>query len=294
MERISESLAGRAHYLKLWPLTRRERRGLGTVGIWSELLDAPVGRWRELVEAQDIPPEDWRVLTAEGGLPVPAHELDSPEARALWFGGYVDTYLERDLQQLARIDDLGDFRRLLRAAALRIGAVLNQADLARDVALSRPTAHRWLNLLETSFQIIRLPAFAVNRTKRLVKSPKLYWSDVGLARHLAGGEATGAHLENLVLCDLIAWRELAVSRPEILYWRTVNQEEVDFVVEAGRALLPVEVKATTRPSHKDARHLLTFRAEYGKAVKGLLLLHCGQETFWLAEGVLAAPWWKVI
>jgi hypothetical protein len=280
--------------LKLWPLTRGERRGLGTVGVWDDLLAASVREWPAVVESRDAAPEDWRSATEVGGLPVPAHEIDSREARALWFGGYVDTYLERDLQQLARIDDLGDFRRLLRAAALRVGTVLNQAELARDVAIPRPTAHRWLNLLETSFQLVRLPAYASNRTKRLVKSPKLYWSDVGLARYLAGGEPSGAHLENLVLCDLIAWRELATRRPEILYWRTVNQEEVDFVIEVDSSLLAIEVKATTRPRYEDARHLKTFRSEYGDAVKGALLLHCGNETFWLAEGVLAIPWWRVI
>jgi predicted AAA+ superfamily ATPase len=294
MERVSESLAGRAYYLKLWPLTRGERRGLGSVGIWGELLDASVPEWPAVVEAREAVPEDWRIATEIGGLPVPAHELQAPEQRARWFGSYVDTYLERDLQQLARIDDLGDFRRLLRAAALRLGTVLNQADLARDIAISRPTAHRWLNLLETSLQIVRVPAFAVNRTKRLVKSPKLYWSDVGLARHLGGGEPTGAHLENLVLGDLVAWREVAPSRPEIFYWRTVNQEEVDFVIEAGTNLLAVEVKATTRPAYSDARHLQTFRSEYGEAVKGGLLLHGGHETLWLSQGVLAVPWWRVI
>jgi predicted AAA+ superfamily ATPase len=294
MERVSESLAGRAHYVKLWPLTRRERLGLGATGIWSELLDLPVRGWEKLLREQDVPADDWRLATAEGGLPVPAHELRSSEARALWFEGYVETYLERDLQTLARIDDLGDYRRLMRAASLRLGSVLNQADLARDVALSRPTTHRWLNLLETSLQIVRVSAYAVNRTKRLVKSPKLYWADVGLARHLSGGDPTGAHLENLVLCDLVAWRELVVPRPETMYWRTVNQEEVDFVIDAGSRLLPIEVKATEHPSWRDARHLLAFRAEYGAAVHGALLLHAGEDIVWLADGVLAAPWWRVI
>jgi uncharacterized protein len=182
----------------------------------------------------------------------------------------------------------------MRAAALRLGSVLNQADLARDVALSRPTAHRWLNLLETSFQLVRVNSYAVNRSKRLVKSPKVYWSDVGLARHLGGGEATGAHLENVVLSDLVVWRELVTPRPEILYWRTVNQEEVDFVIESRDRLFPIEVKATARPSHRDARHLITFRREYGDAVRGALLLHTGSDTMWLDDGVLAAPWWRVV
>jgi predicted AAA+ superfamily ATPase len=294
MERVSESLAGRAFYVKLWPLTRRERLGLGRAGIWSELLATPVRDWASLVSSQPVPADDWQAFAREGGLPVPAHELTTPESRARWFDGYIDTYLERDLQTLARIEDLGDFRRLMRAAAVRVGSVSNQADLARDVALSRPTAHRWLSLLETSYQLVPVHAYAVNRTKRLVKSPKLYWSDAGLALHLAGGEPGGAQLENLVLCDLIVWRELVTPRPEILYWRTHNQEEVDFVIEAGATLLPIEVKATARPTYSDARHLLVFAGEYSRAVPGGLLLHAGDETFWLAERILAAPWWCVL
>ncbi len=294
MQRVSESLAGRAHYLRLWPLSRGERMGRGSVGPWSELLARPWQEWPDLLRSRDAVPGDWRGESALGGLPVPAHELQSAPARALWFDGYVETYLERDLQLLARIENLGDFRRLVRAAALRVGSVLNQADLARDVAVSAPTVHRWLNLLETSFQVVRVEAFAVNRTKRLIKSPKLYWSDVGLARHLVGGEALGSHLENLVLSDLLVWRELSVPRASIHHWRTTNQEEVDLVVEAGARLLAVEVKAGQRPSRRDARHLVTFRHEYGAAVAGGLLLHDGSEIFCPAEGVVAAPWWKIL
>lgn len=294
MERISESLAGRAFYLTLWPLTRRERLGLRRTGIWSELLGSSIHEWYDLVRGQDVRREDWREASAIGGFPVPAHELTTTEDRATWFEAYVATYLERDLQVLSSIGSLGDFRRLMVAAALRLGGLVNQAELARDVAIPRPTAHRWLNLLETSFQILRVPAYSVNRTKRLIKSPKLYWVDVGLARHLAGGEPTGAHLENLVLTDLTAWQNLVTPRPNILFWRTVNHEEVDFVIEHGRTLLPIEIKATSRPAHSDVRHLITFRDEYRDAVRGALLLHDGDDVFWLAEGVLASPWWRVI
>ena len=294
MERVSESLAGRAAYLRLWPLTRRERLGLGRAGIWSELLATPTKAWAALVRDQTVPAEDWQLAVTEGGLPVPAHDLTTSDERARWFDGYVETYLERDLQTLGRIEDLGDFRRLMRAVAIRLGQVAHQADLARDVGLSRPTAHRWLNLLETSFQLVRVGAYAVNRTKRLVKSPRLYWSDVGLALHIAGGAPAGAHLENLILTDLIAWRELVTPRPDVFFWRTANGEEVDFVIEAKDRLLPVEVKAAARPGPGDAKHLQTFRREYGERVLGGLVRHGGSDTYWLAEGILAAPWWTVV
>ena len=155
------------------------------------------------------------------------------------------TYLERDLQDLAAISALPDFRRLMRAACLRFGQLVNQTELGRDVALPQATVHRWLNLLETSYQLVRLPAYAVNRTKRLIKAPKLYWGDTGVALHLGEiEEPRGAHLENLVLHDLLAWRDARLERAELGYWRTASGEEVDLVIEAGGRLLPIEIKAS--------------------------------------------------
>jgi len=296
MERVAGALAGRAHFLDLWPLARRERLGLGRAGRWSELLEAPLREWPLVLDprADGAPAEEWRELATLGGLPVPAWRLGAPDERARWLDGYVAGFVERDLQDLARIEDVGAFRSLMRSAARRIGTVVNQTDLARELQMPRPTAHRWLNLLETAFQVVRVPALGEGGTKRLVKSPKLYFADVGLALHLAGGEPASAHLENLVLGDLLVWRELVSPWPEILHWRTFNDEEVDFVIELGSKLLAVDVTTTTRPSYRDARHLRTFRAQYGAAVTGALLLHCGKEVFWVSDGVLAVPWWLVV
>ena len=295
MRQVSESLAGRASYLTLWPMTRREQRGLGRCGLWDELHNTPEAEWREMLAGEKDSAEDWRILARRGGFPTPALDLATGADRRIWFDGYVRTYLERDLQDLASIGTLPDFRRLMRAACLRMGQLVNQTELGRDVALPQPTVHRWLNLLETSYLLVRLPAYAVNRTKRLIKAPKIYWGDTGLAMHLAEAEEPGgAHLENLVLHDLLAWRDARVERAELGYWRTSIGEEVDFVIEAGGKLLPIEVKSTTRPRLADATHLRTFRAEYGKKARAGLLLHTGSTLEWLAPDVLAAPWWKVL
>ena len=295
MRRVSESLAGRASYLTLWPMTRREQRGEGRAGRWSELLDAPDAEWLDLLAAEPEEPEDWRALALRGGFPTPAVEMKRAAERAIWFDGYVRTYLERDLQELASISTLPDFRRLMRAACLRLGQLVNQAEIARDVGLPQPTVHRWLNLLETSYLLVRLPAYAVNRTKRLIKSPKLYWGDTGVALHLAGEtELGGPHLENLILHDLLAWRDARVQQTELAYWRTASGEEVDFVIETGGQLLPIEIKATARPRLGDATRLRSFRAEYGRKARAGLLLHTGRSLEWLAPDVLAAPWWRVL
>lgn len=295
MHRVSESLAGRASYLTLWPMTRREQSGLGRCGAWEELVQADDREWMDVIGADSVGREEWRLLARRGGFPVPAVHLSTVDDRAIWFDGYVRTYLERDLQALASIAALPDFRRLMRAACLRLGSTVNQSELARDVGLPQPTVHRYLNLLETSCLLVRVPAYSVNRTKRLMKSPKLYWADTGLAMYLSQeDEPQGAHLENLVLQDLLAWRDSRSVRIEILHWRTTTGDEVDFVIEAGESLLPIEVKATRRPRLRDARHLRTFRAEYGRRARLGLLLHGGETLEWLTPEVLAAPWWMVI
>ena len=167
----------------------------------------------------------------------------------------------------------------MRAACLRLGQLVNQTELGRDVGLPQPTVRRYLNLLETSYLLIRLPAYAVNRTKRLIKSPKIYWGDTGVALHLSQEtQPRGAHLENLVLLDLIAWRDARLDPAEIFYWRTTIGEEIDFVVETGDRLLPIEIKATTRPRLRDTTALRTFQAEYGHRSRAGLLLHTGTLT----------------
>jgi predicted AAA+ superfamily ATPase len=295
MRRVSESLAGRASYLTLWPMTRREQRGLGRCGRWEELVATPDAAWRDLVAGEASESDDWRALARRGGFPTPALQLTGSRDRQIWFDGYVRTYLERDLQDLAAISGLPDFRRLMRAACLRIGQLVNQTELGRDAALPQPTVHRWLNLMETSYLLVRLPAYAVNRTKRLIKAPKLYWSDTGVALHLAETEAPGGpHLENLVLLDLLAWRDARLERVELGYWRTATGEEVDFVIEAGGRLLPVEVKATARPRLADCAHLRSFRAEYGRKARAGILIHAGDTLEWLAPEVLAVPWWRIL
>ena len=296
MQRVSETLAGRAAYVNLWPLSRRERLGLGTPGIWSRLLATRVADWPDLFESPgEEVAADWRTEVRASGYPTPAVELGGDDSRSLWFDGYVRTYLERDLQSLSAVGNLVDFRRLMRVASQRLGGLLNQADIGRDLQLPRTTVQRHLNLLETSFQLVRLPPYSVNRSKRLVKSPKLYWSDPALALWLSGASAVaGEHLENLVLLDLLVWRDGQAPAPEVLFWRTTTDREVDFVVESGGRLLAIEVKAAATPGLADTRGLRLFHEEYRDRFAGALLLHGGRATQWLAEGVLGVPWWRVL
>ena len=129
----------------------------------------------------------------------------------------------------------------------------------------------------------------------LVNSPMLYWCDVGMALHIAcQNEPNGVHLENIVLQDLLTWRAGRIDRAEIHYWRTTLGEEVDFIIEVGGRVLPIEVKTSKRPHIGDAAKLRFFQREYGHLARFGLLLHTGDEMSWLTDDVLAVPWWRVI
>lgn len=295
MAGVSESLAGRAAYVQLPPLTESEKAGTPARGTWGDLVRARTAEGAAgRLASRPVHDVDWRKAVVEGGFPSAALE-HSAERRRSWFDAYVQTYVERDLRQLSMIADLADFRRLMRVAALRVGCLVNQADLARDAGLSHATAHRYLNLLETSYLMARVPQYSVSRTKRLLKMPKLYWGDTGLvawlggiedARALAGHDAAGRLLENLV------WHHLRCATgtdTEVLTWRTVQGEEVDFVLESRRGLLPVEVKAARQVGSDDLRGLESFLDEHRDRARLGVVVYNGAECRLLTRRILALP-----
>lgn len=296
MRAVKETLAGRASYLVLWPFTRREQLGLGTAGCWSELTSASVTTWPELLSAQSAPPEDWRQLCRRSHYPATSLARHTPEQQADWMQGYLETYLARDVAELSQLSRPLDLLRLMRAASTQIGQVENQSGWTRASGLPRTTVSRWLDLLEISYQLIRIPAYSESRTKRLTRSAKIYWSDTAMSLHLTGQtEPTGHHLENMILGDLTAWCSARSQPPRVHHWRTRDQSEVDFVLEmpSGK-VLPIEVKAATRPTMDDLKGLREFLLEYPDLALGGLVLHGGTDTYRLSGNIVATPWWRVI
>jgi len=297
MKQISESLAGRAVYLSIPPMTWAEIEGVKLAEVLGDALSAR--KPEELLRVITRAPKARLSLAdavARGGYPVPCLS-DDPSFRARWYDGYVATYLERDLRLLAAIDDLIGFRRLMQAAALRNGSPLNIAQLAQDSGIPPTTARRYISLLEISFQVWQLPAFTINRGKRLAKAPKLLWLDSGLAAHIAGfqdaqilasGRSWGFWLESWVGHHLKTWASMKAPRPELSYWRTSDGREIDYVVESGQTLLPIEVKAGSRPTGADIRGLETFLDLYPKAHLGLLVCTC-KEPIAISGRVVAIP-----
>lgn len=295
MKEVSDSLAGRAVYSTLRPLTERERRG-EPLPCWTDLLSAPT-----LADALDRIPAhrafDWRRAALEGGMPALVG-VDDPAQRQLWFEGYVDTYLHRDLRDLSQISDLSAFRRVIEMATLQTGGLLNFAQLAHDAGLSRATVQRWLALLEISYIATLVPPYFESRLKRLVKTPKLYALDTGLALFILGVHdiealerlrTVGVWLENLVLNDLLTWRETHVPRPELFHFRSHDRYEIDFVVELDRRSIPIEIKSSERARVEDAGAIDRFCSELPDRAPFGLVLYSGAEPRQLSEHALAVP-----
>lgn len=294
MRQVADSLAGRAGYLAIAPMTRGELLGFGSTGCWDRLWSERFNRWQETLASNDAIPADWRELAGRGGFPVPALQLDEA-ARHEWFLGYAETYLERDLRAVRAVDSLGEFQRAMRAFAIRAGTPVNHADVARELGLVARTLRRWLDLLVITGQVTELGAWTVRRSNRLRRRPKFYWNDSAFAMHVAGvTRPEGVHLETIVLNDLRTWASDSAARPTLHYWRDEADREVDFVIEQGDRVLAVEVKATTNPGPDDWKHLKHFVREYDDRCVGALLLHGGDDTFQASDRVLVTPWWRVL
>jgi len=290
MQHVGESLAGRAAYLELGPMTLGETRGVPAPAVLSDLL---AGRLPEPGQAAGVDPVP---LMLRGLMP---RLLRSSESEAVrWWDGYVATYLERDLRQLSQVESLPDFRRVMGALALRQGGLLNRSEVGRDTGVTQPTVHRFVSLLEVSQVLTILPAFAVNRTKRLTKSPKPYFFDAALSSYLAGhfdttslrsSREAGASFEALVLQHLTALAGLLVPKARLYHWRATTGAEVDFVVEQGRRLVAIEVRLARSAGFGDAAGLRTFMNEYPECVCGVVV-HAGDEVRALGERIVGIPW----
>jgi uncharacterized protein len=290
--RVSETLAGRAVEVPLAPMTWGEWREKKPSSLVSDLLSGLVP------EERGVPGEGEILEVLLRGFMPPLLYLSDRQDILDWWFGYVSTYLERDLRALSQVSSLADFRRVMELASLRTGQLINQTEIARDSGVSQPTVGRYLNLLEASFLLVRVPAFTRNRGKRLIKSPKLYFADAALPAFLAGHydeeslsesrEAAGL-FENLVHQHLRMAASLLTPQARIHYWRATTGHEVDFVFEWGRSLVGFECKLTARPGFEDAKTLTLFLKEYPECAAGVVV-HTGSEVVRLGRRIVALPW----
>jgi predicted AAA+ superfamily ATPase len=227
-----------------------------------------------------------------GGMPSVC--LGEVKNRWLWFKGYEQTYLERDLRELSHITTIISFRHLLHLAALRTGHLLSPSAIGRDAKLTAATTLRYLSLLETSFIINRMPPYLRNRASRLIKSPKMYISDSGLACYLAGVKSLddepfkGAMFETYAAQNLSAIINARWSDAQLYFWNVQGRHEVDFVIESGNKCIAVEVKAAARWTDNDLSGLRAFLSSTPQCIAAVLAYN-GTEPVRLGDRIWAIP-----
>lgn len=241
---VNQSLAGRTALLTLLPLSS------------SEILNR-------------YPESKPDVLIYQGGYPVIYRKCLNPTQV---LGDYIATYVERDIRQLSMIRNLTVFQRFLGLCAGRTGQLLNSSSLSNDTGVSQTTVREWLSILEASYICFRLPPFYGNISKRLVKSPKLYFYDTGLAAYLMGINSIsqlsvhplrGMLFENLIVTEILKFILNRRMRPDLFFYRDSNGNEVDLVIPDGTGFVPVEIKSGATISKDFFKGL----AKFSKAVK---------------------------
>lgn len=267
MQGVSESMAGRVAILHLLPFSVTETD---------------------------------RVSMLSGGFP---EAVARPRSRDLWFSSYLQTYLERDVRSVTNIRDLATFRRFMALVASRHGQVLNKTDLAAPLGVSVPTIGEWLDVLELTSQIILVPPYFENFGKRIIKSPKLYIGDSGMACYLLGIRTAaelerspflGAIFEGLVASEIVKAQFNAGDRKELYYFRDQQGLEVDFVVPRRGELWLIECKAAKTVHPGMAAPLLSLRRAIGRMPTRSIVVHRpaanGPGTAALSPGVQAIDW----
>jgi len=293
MRDVAESLAGRVGIMHLLGLSRREQDG--SADGHGPFLPTSDALGQRFADAAALPlPELYRRIWRGG---YPALTRDSGLDRDLYFSSYVQTYLQRDIRDLARVGDETAFLRFVRACAARTAQLLNMADLARDADVAPNTAKHWLSVLEASGIVYLLQPYHTNVTKRLVKTPKLYFLDTGLCSWLTGwtspealeaGAVSGAMLETWILVEILkSWWHRGKSAP-FFFYRDKDKKEIDLLIVQDEVIHPLEFKKSASPGRGSVRHFGTLaRLDRPVGPGGVICL--AESSLPLADGVMTIP-----
>lgn len=259
MKGVSESLAGRVGIVRLLGFSRREQSGEGETS--TPFLPPSLKSAKRLKSGVALALKDIYNIIWRGSFPAIAVSKSSD--RDLFYHSYVQTYLQRDVRDLARVGDEMAFMRFLRAAAARTGQLLNLAEMARDVDVAYNTAKSWLSILQASGLVYLLEPYFTNVTKRLVKTPKLYFLDTGLCAWLTewsspetleAGAFSGAILETWIFVEILkSWLHNGQT-PPFYFYRDKDGKEIDLLIIRDNTIYPLEFKKTSSPDKRTVRH----------------------------------------
>jgi predicted AAA+ superfamily ATPase len=297
MRGISESLAGRVVILQLLGLSRQELLGQGLRS--SPYLPTPEQIAARSNEAAPFALQALYEFIWRGSLPRIA--LNQEVEPGLFWSSYVQTYLQRDVRDLARVGDEMAFLRFLRAAAARTAQLLNLTDLARDADVSPNTAKSWLSILQTSGIIYLLEPYRANVTQRLIKAPKLYFLDTGLVAYLTqwatpqtleAGAMSGALLETWVIAELLKSYYHKGRTPPFYYYRDKDGREIDLLIAQDGILYPLEIKKTASPSRDDVRNFAELEKQ-GMAIGPGGVVCLAAQSLPLTATAYSIPVWTI-
>jgi len=298
---MADSLAGRMEVLSLWPLSAAEVADRADINRADTLFSAD---WSAL----RLPPCDQQVLITHllcGGFP-DAVSRTTVSRRTAWFDAYVQAMLQRDVRDLAHLEQLTEIPNLLQLLATRSATLLNFAELSRTAGLAQSTLKRYFALLEMLFLVVRVPPWEHNPGKRLVKAPKVFLPDSGLLCHLLGTTPAslaakpglpGAAVETFVLSELL--KHVAFSRQGLTLWhyRTQSNIEVDFILEDRLGhITGIEVKASATVDTKDFKGLRHLNDTESAHFQRGIVLYAGREVVPFGANLWAVPlslWWSV-
>ena len=296
---VADSLAGRMEVLSLWPLSSAEITDSAVFNRADALFN---GDWSALA----IPPCDrgdviWRLLA--GGFP-DAVARTNERRREAWFDSYLQAILQRDVRDLARIEQLTEIPNLLQLLAVRSGTLLNFAELARTAGIAQSTLKRYFALLEMLFLTVRVAPWERNPSKRLVKAPKVFLPDSGLLAYFLGASANslgskpglpGAMVETFVLTELLKHIAFSAQRLTLWHYRTLTHIEVDFILENRQGQITgIEVKAAATVESKDFKGLRHLQETEPTLFQRGIVLYTGREVVPFGANLWAVPlsvWW---
>ncbi|MBI4650319.1 ATP-binding protein [Candidatus Desantisbacteria bacterium] len=297
--KINETLAGRISLLNLWPLSLSEVFNNNNTPLLQKIWDNKEITKKDNELVTIISPETMRsfIKIKEehqkwGGYPS-VWQKESIVDKINWLKDYRRTYLERDISDIGRVDDIDTFALSQKLLCARTGQLFSISEIARDLGNAVNTVKRYINLLSISFQCVLLRPYYENVGKRFIKSPKIYFPDVGLNKIISGEiEVTSdASYETWVLSELIKWKELQPIEPELYFYRTSAGMEIDFLIKGENQLLPIEVKSGHKVNYADAHNLEAFITEQKKIVPFGLIVYAGNELVEIRKNIWAVPDW---
>lgn len=299
LKKVHESLAGRCIIFDMYPLTLPEIMTESGdeevhISVWQQLLQHPKSKvtlfpFFSLHPDMSRIKKQWDYYLQFGGYPALVDDSLTDEQRYLWLQGYVRTYLERDIQDLAMLRDLEPFTKLQKILAAQTGQIINNSSIATDIGVSVNTVQRYIEYLNVSYQTILLPAWTRNQSKRLVKAPKLHYLDFGVVQAVLNkrGGMTGNEFESFVIAELYKQTKNILKQASFYHLRTHDGKEIDLLVEIPEGYFAFEIKQTEHVKKADARHLLHLSEMLDKPLLHSFLLSNDNETKQITDTVTA-------